>query len=421
MSVKKFSVLVPAMTLLLAFLQPLPVQAANSALWELIEILKNKGSITEEEYSLLKKAAEEESSSAPAVAANPAPQTVAPATAKPASEAVAKAAPAGWADSLELKGDIRLRYQNEREKPGTGRDRGRIRYRIGATAKPSEGWEVGGGLASGPTDPRSTNQSFSASFSKKPINLDYAYAQYQLNDELKLIGGKFRMAGYLATVDDLLWDTDVNPEGVSAAYNYKSSLGTTFANSGLWIMEEKQLTNQDAYMAYLQLGHSISGDTLFGSLAGTWYSIEDNDPPNNFPAGVGSNTDSEFSGVYTLAGELGIQNLIAEGTRFSLVGDVVENSDTGSAEDSGYLIGFKGAYRLWTFRYNYARLDQNVWPDFLPDADRYEGRTGVHGHEFLLEYAMMKNVMVAMNYYMSERNDNDTDHNLLQLDLNVKF
>lgn len=410
------------MTLLLSMLQPAPVLAANSALWELIEILKNKGSITEEEYLLLKKAAEEEeTTSAPAVATSPAAQTAPQPAATPAPEVVAKAAPAGWTDSLELKGDIRLRYQNEDKTPGNGQDRGRIRYRIGATAKPSEGWEVGGGLASGPADPRSTNQTISSSFSKKAINLDYAYAQYQFNDELKLIGGKFRTGNYLYLASDLLWDTDVNPEGVSAAYNFKSSLGTTFINGGSWVLEEKSATNQDAYMAYAQIGHTWKVNDLFGSLAGTWYSVEDNDPPNNFAAGVGSNNDSEFSGVYTLAGELGIQNLIAEGTRFSLVGDMVENTDTDTSEDSGYLIGFKGAYRLWTFRYNYARLDQNVWPDFLPDADRYEGRTGVHGHEFLLEYAVMKNLMVAMNYYMSEQNDDSAKHDLLQLDLNVKF
>ena len=173
-------------------------------------------------------------------------------------------------------------------------------------------------------------------------------------------------------------------------------------------------------MAYLQIGQSYSSDSLFASLAGTYYSFEDNTSAGAFPT-TGANTDFEFSGIYTLSGELGSQNLITEGTRFSLFADLVENSDTGTGDDAGYLLGIKGAYALWSFRYNYARLDRNSWPDFLPDADRYFGRTGIRGHEFLVEYAIMKNVLLDVNYYLSEQDTTGSEQDLLQLDLNVKF
>ena len=173
-------------------------------------------------------------------------------------------------------------------------------------------------------------------------------------------------------------------------------------------------------MAYIQLGQAYSSDSLFASVAGTWYSFEDNVAAGSF-ATAGTNTDFEFSGIYTLSGEIGIQNLIAEGTRFSLFGDLVGNTDTTTDADRGYLLGFKGAYDLWAFRYNYARLDRNAWPDFLPDSDRYEGHTGIRGHEFLVEFAVMKNVLLGLNYYLSEEQSTGKNQDLLQLDLNVKF
>lgn len=412
MTINRKHAAVPALILLMLALSPLETRAANTALLELIQILRNKGSITEQEYQLLQQAA--------AADAGPGAVSASPAPASEPVVAAAKPAPAAPLSTLELKGDVRVRYQNEQEQAGDGRDRGRLRYRLGATAKPSEGWEVGAGLASGSADPRSTNQSFTGSFTKKAINLDYAYAQYQLGDHLKLIGGKFRSPAYLYTVSDLMWDTDVNPEGVSANYSLKSGSGTTFVNSGLWVLEEKSASAQDPYMAYLQLGHGWSGDQAFATLAGTWYSFEDNSGPGAFST-AGSNTDHQFSGIYSLAGEIGMTDLLTGGTRFSLVGELVDNTDTGTAEDFGYLLGFKGAYDVWSFRYNYARLDRNAWPDLLPDSDRYEGLTGIRGHEFLLEYAVMKNVLLGLNYYLSERTTTGIDQDLLQLDLNVKF
>ncbi len=397
---------------------PYQAYAANSALMELIQILKNKGSITEEEYQLLQKAAAEDEK--PAVATAQPDSGKPAATAAPVAVVPVKPASASWTDTVVIKGDIRTRYQNEQEKPGPGRDRGRLRYRLGITAQPTAGWEVGAGLASGAADPRSSNQSFADSFNKKPFNLDYAYAQYKFNDQLKVISGKFRIAGYLYTASDLIWDTDIDPEGVSASYTYKSDFGNSFANSGLWVMEEKRTSDKDPYLAFLQLGHSYSTDSLFASLAGTYYSFEDNIAAGSFPT-TGHNTDFAFSGIYDIAGEIGLQNLIREGTRFSLLGELVENSDTASNDDTGYLLGFRGAYDLWSFRYNYARLERNSWPDFLPDSDRYEGRTGIRGHEFLVEYAIMKNVLLAVNYYLSEQDTTGSEQDLLQLDLNVRF
>ena len=84
------------MTLCICLL-PFQVRAANSALLELIEILKNKGSITEQEYQLLQKAAAEDQQQAGAAA----PAAAQPVPEKTPPVAVVKAAPAGWTGTLE--------------------------------------------------------------------------------------------------------------------------------------------------------------------------------------------------------------------------------------------------------------------------------------------------------------------------------
>ncbi len=412
--VKTFTYMVIAATFSIV---PSQVYAANSALLELIQILKNKGSISDEEYQLLQKAAAEDNQ-------QPSVSTQNELVIKPETESAVvevKPASSSWTENVSIKSDIRLRYQNEQEGPGTGRDRDRIRYRLGVTARPTAGWEVGGGLASGDKpDGRSTNQSFTDSFTKKLVSLDYAYAQYKFNDRLALIAGKFRAPAYLYMVSDLLWDTDINPEGVSVSFNHKSDLGSTFANSGMWVLGEKSTSAKDPYMAYLQLGQTFSADNLFGTVVGTYYTFEDITALNDFPT-TGSNTDFHFGGIYSLAGEIGITGLLVDQTRFSLVGDWIKNADTNTDADNGYLIGLKTAYRLWSFRYNYVNLEHNAWPDIFPDADRYSGFTGIRGHEFIFEYEIMKNVLLGLDYYMSEKILTDTDQDLLQVDLNVRF
>jgi Putative porin len=119
-----------------------------------------------------------------------------------------------WMKIFQLSGDLRLRYQyeeDEDETETTERHRGRFRYRLNIDANILENLKVGFGIASGGDDPRSTNQSFQDSFSHKGIRIDLAFAEYKPMPWFELIGGK--MKNPLWTPSDLLWDSDIRPEG----------------------------------------------------------------------------------------------------------------------------------------------------------------------------------------------------------------
>ena len=392
---------------LLGFL-PIQAFAANSAMLELIEILHNKGSITNDEYQLLKSAAMEDEEHTEVAQAE---------LKQEVRDAAADSA--GWPSKLSLKGDIRLRYSGKDDDPGIARSRGRLRYRLGVIGNISDDWEVGAGFASGTDDLRSTNQTFDDTFSTKRLGLDYAYAQYKLNDNFKFIGGKIKYSGYLYTVADMLWDSDVNPEGFSANFSHKSEIGTTFLNSGVWLIEENSSSGDDPHVYYTQLGQNFSRNNLFGTVAATYYTFQD----ITFLGAIatdGSNTDFNFSDIYSLSGQIGIRDLFGNGITTSLVADYVKNGDTDTDQDSGYLVGIKSSRGPWSASYYYVDLEQNAWPDILADSDRFDGLTGVKGHEIVLSYSLTDNIVLGVDYYIMENVFNE-DQTLLQLDLNVRF
>ena len=77
----------------------------------------------------------------------------------------------------------------------------------------------------------------------------------------------------------------------------------------------------------------------------------------------------------------------------------------GEDDDTGYLIGAKIGHAKvkkfgdWQAKYNYRRLENDAWPDWLPDSDTYGGRTNIKGHEYEFTFGIHKNVYLAVDYY----------------------
>jgi hypothetical protein len=383
-----------------------PVYAASETMMNLLSILRDKGSISQDEYDALVNASMTED--------------------KEAKKAAAKstAADADWTSKIKIKGDMRLRYQYQDKTASINRDRGRIRYRLGVISKPIDHMEVGAGLASGGSDPRSTNQTFDNAFSTKGIQLDYAYVKYQFTDSFSAIGGKFGFKKYLWNATDLMWDGDINPEGFSANYNFNNALGNTFVNGGIWVIDETGSSVSDPFMGYAQLGqHFKSGDN-FATLAGTYYRFADFTAANfaavQAAAGGVGNTDYAFT-VINGSGEIGRKNLFGNGVSASLFGDYVKNTATSTSQDTGFSLGAKLTNGTWTLKYIYADLDANAVPDFLPDSDRYDGATNMKGHEVIAEYKLFKNTTLGLDYYNTKDKTTNVKQNVLQADVVVKF
>lgn len=400
--------LLPAAALLLGLAMTAPPVFANEATTQLIEIMRQNDNITERQYQQLKAAA-------------------ATATKKlAATDAHTNTQATDWTSKIKLTGDLRLRFEhgdNDARLNAAGhqvnRDRFRARYRLGIITTPLGNLEVGAGLASGGDDPRSTNQTFDSTFSTKGIQLDYAYAQYQLNSNFRVIGGKFKFKNYLWAPTDLVWDGDINPEGVSANFTGNTAFGNTFINGGAWILNEFSSNSKDPYLFYAQLGQTFDSGDIFGTLAGTYYAYANAGQPGTFAFSAGTNTDNQFDAL-NISGVLGTQILGGRG-KVSLIGDYVVNTETNTSQDTGFAVGGKLSVDKWSFKYIYADLDANAVPDSFPDSDRFGGATGIKGHEIAAEYALVKNVAVGLDYYNTESKLTHVDEQILQLDFIVKF
>jgi hypothetical protein len=344
--------------------------------------------------------------------------------------------PPDWIKNIKPSGDLRFRYQTENREDDNNdaRERGRFRLRLGAETKLVDEVKVGFGVASGSGDPRSTNQTFDNTFDKDNINIDYAFAEYTPVKWFSLMGGKFHNPIYRPS--DLLWDSDITPEGAATKLDYKvmSELDLLF-NTGFFILDERSSDN-DPWMVALQpgLNWKVTKD-LNLKLTFAYYlfgGMKDN--TLDFSAGTNTrlaNGTLEFDyDAPALSGEIGYKNPF--GFNFipylGLFGEYVNNPDP-SDDNQGFIAGLRVGHTSmkkfgdWFFEYSYRKLEKDAWPDVFPDSDFYGGATNVKGHEAIFNFGMWKNIWLSLDYYNSQKiiGDPKQTENLAQVDLNLKF
>lgn len=152
-----------------------------------------------------------------------------------------------WLDRIKWEGDIRVRYQLEEfaksnaspddyflaltsspettraagfipvsANTQTDRERFRVRARLGMLAKVSDDWSAGVRLATGTTSDRvSTNQTMGQDFNKYQFLVDRAYVKYDPVEWMSVTGGRVPNPWFST---DLVWDEDLNFEGVAATF-----------------------------------------------------------------------------------------------------------------------------------------------------------------------------------------------------------
>jgi hypothetical protein len=367
-----------------------------------------------------------------------------------------------WVQTMKLKGDFRLRYQYDHAKflansttNKTGdQHRARIRARIGIESKVNDKLLAGIGIATGKSDTssdaaRSTNITLGGDggFGKDTIALDYAFAQYTPTPWATLVGGKFKNP--LWEPGDLIWDTDINPEGGAVQLSTSKLLPKTnlFLNAGVLLVENKNSWSADPTLFAVQPGIvydltdnikvrgafsfydftgargkvlSGSSGTNSGASTGLWYSYR-----NVIPAfEVSVKEPLKFTGL--------------DIPYFGLFGEYVKNvalqaNEDKSNDDTGYMIGFKfGTEKIekwadWQVKYNYAMLERDAILDILPDSDRYGGKTGMRSHEFGLDWGLGKNTWLSLDGYYGWQlkgnfgSDQSKPATVLQVDWNLKF
>lgn len=452
-----------------------PAPEPSPAAAEMLKSMREKGVITEEEYQDLYRR-----------------------QAKYEAEQRERSELPGWMQDWTVGGDFRLRYDRRDYhhglvKPGqeifpgrdnvdaegdpnslgsaTGiQDRGRIRLRIGAEKRLGEGFTFGFRIATAEPitygsaaclngtqcglfashlagNPRSDNVAMGGLWSTKSLFLDRVYVRWEPDfvSGLELRAGRFAnpFATSRFTGDNLVWDPDLNPEGLAAQYHFEvvpqalwvDATGALFLLNDVAsattsnILDAKGavrsffplLDERDPYMWGAQL--AVTGQPIEwarATLRASYYKLQQLN--TTFVAAMndfGNRGDAvDRNPLLALApGTAGFNDGASKGSMDELVGDVsFELTPFGEtykivpffnymtllnarSANAGYSVGLDlGTPDVLKLTVMYARLGANSTVSLFVDDDMFDGFTNTAGWVFAAERRFTRFLRVRASF-----------------------
>jgi len=332
-----------------------------------------------------------------------------------------------WVDKLSFKGDFRPRYEVIDQEGSEERKRTRFRIRFGLTAEVNDNVDIIFELASGGDNPVSTNQSFDGGFSRKDIAINLVYADWQATDDMNVHVGKVKNPVYRVGGHHLVWDSDLNPEGLAVNY----SAGGFFGSIGVFSVEERSDSN-DSLLYTFQAGFDFDLSENNSLKAGIgYYDYTETEGNTPFWIGLpfGNSVDAQGNFLYDYNEVQGFVEFATKIGKLPLTvfADFVQNTeapvnDTGIA--FGARIGKAGVPGTWQASLAYQDLEADAVLALYTDSDFGGGGTDATGFTLKAKYALADNWALGGTLFINEINDNigiPMDYNRLQLDLEFKF
>jgi len=330
----------------------------------------------------------------------------------------------GWMENLTFFGDFRLRYEYRRWAESTGGrndDEGRARYRLRVGVKkkwPQEDLEVGFRIASGDTGvATSTNETMGDFFTRDQFMIDRAYATWTP----KTIPGLLVTGGKIAqpwVTTDLVWDADINPEGVWVRYAVPGIEAITpFVAAGVFFLSNNN-PGDDANMNAWSTGyHWQLDEDVMWTQAFTFYETY------HYRADLAAGEEWDYLNLTNKlnfkAGKVPMQAYV------DWVHNCGANRDTPDEQNDGVAFGVKAGKNKkkgdWSVRYVYKYIQLEASPRTFNDGDFGDGRKG---HVVGVKYNVTDYMQAAATLYLTEpiyNPDPDGDRVRLQTDLIWNF
>jgi hypothetical protein len=320
---------------------------------------------------------------------------------------------------LNVTGDVRLRSQGDfSDDDARARRSGQVRGRIGATYSVNDRVTLGARLVTGdPDDPNSTDVQMSNWDDDFQVSLDLAYAQIDLGD-LDIYGGKLPQP---FTRTELVWDGDVNPQGLSGMYKHKLADGSALRASGLFFIVDEDAVAADSTMVGGQVGYDtaslghwkldVSG-AYYDYILGTVVGGDSGDFRNNL-----RNADGSYVSDFNLGDLIVGATWSGLGARWPVrvVGDYVKNFGAATAEDVGYGVdlgvGRVSQPRDWRVTYGYSVAETDAVLGAFSH-DNIGIGTNYELHALTFDYVPMpKTQLSAIWYHYKPENAADAGSN----------
>ncbi len=333
-------------------------------------------------------------------------------------------------DVLDLEGKILLRKLYEAEENQKNRYRNQFKIIASILPELAQGWKLGFGLATSSGAPGSGFQTMGNAFSKKTIYLNLAYLRKEFGfwpgSYFEI--GKHKLHFFRPMGSQMLWDSDITPEGTTFGYHSsEGSLKPWFSMGSYWI-EEREFTG-DSMLHAVQVGvkhdrfNLGAGLFYYTNLGGfnTLYSATNSYGNLTTTSGSTLTYQSEFR-LLNFGAEFHFPFFLKE---IHLFLDTVYNF-AANGNRSGYSIGFQwGKIKKlgdWFIRLQYRYLQANATLGVLSGSDFSNYRTGTNGFQLVVKGRIVGKFDLKANYidYMYTING-DIRNQIFQLDGSYPF
>ncbi len=366
------------------------------------------------------------------------------------------------------KSDIRYRYQSDlTDIPTTSgehsRNRQRIRARLGVYPWINE--ELTGGIqlstAGAGTETTSRNETLDDQFLPDPIYLNECFINFHpmaLHGEVNFILGKRDVANTLIVENDLVWDSDLTFEGVTAQYGKdvdgKKKSGWS-AVAGYYMLNEMDQKGdptkleKDAYVIVGQAAYSGEASDLTYQIGAGYYDYMNFDVKNKSVAATQATTapftytaatsakyspEYDYTGkdfnILEIFGSIGGQ--LTEKLPWKIAGQYAVNTAQTSTNPNidekkvhSYLAGIKignaKSVGDWSLGTDYVKIERDALT-ILTDSDRNGGSaTDLKGFKVSGAYHLVQDMTVGATYFNFSKIGDDTTRHTFMLDTVIKF
>jgi len=355
------------------------------------------------------------------------------------------------------KGDLRYRNETIEQEYARDRNRDRIRVRTGFTAKVNDTITTEVGLATSEGgDPRSSNQTLTGENTRKAIELDVANVTWQPHADWKITAGKMKYP-WVRPGQSVLFDGDVNPEGLAVNFGH----GMFFASAFYNLLEERGGSftgpTADSNLAGGQVGlRGAFGSASKWTLGAGYFDFNAVKGRNPFYNGSSNGNTTATTAALCSVGvspclrydftqtELFGEFATALGRLpLSAHADWFKNDDADNGLDTAYsvgvLLGKAGDPGTWELGYVYQHIEKDALYAQYIDSDFGGGNTDAEGSIIKGAYAFAKNWTLNLTYFLNKTNIDvattlsgvpglasatqirDRDYKRLQVDLNWKY
>jgi hypothetical protein len=371
-----------------------------------------------------------------------------------------------WGDKLQLSGDLRYRHEfissekydssSQRKARSYDRNRHRLRLRVALQAQVNDRVDVFARLASstfasGAGNPVSTNQDLGGGSSSKPIWIDRAFVEIR---PVRMLAARAGKQPVPFESSDLLYDSDLNLEGVAALFSYELGGHEIFLRGGgFWAGERgpdgfaKHALTQGLFQG--QVGGKVKLEQLSGQLAISYIdygNVKNN--PTVWAANCGfGNSLTPISGrgadtlgylydyhLMNVSATLNVKlNRVEPAAMFNFVTNRAAKKDPTYDRklNIGWLAGVSIKFMKlpvdWDFLYNYRVLQKDAVLGAYTDSEPASGGTDYNGHRLSLGAGLLAGTRLAATYFINTKDPDNTDsqrglaYDRVQVDLEVKF